>query len=48
MDPQRQFCHSLDGTANGEVEQGDISIHDCKAQRSRWLTCGGPFAAMAS
>lgn len=45
MDPQSQFCHNPDYTAQGQLGLGSITVHSRKERRFRCSICGRTFAA---
>ena len=45
MDASKLFCPNSTCRARGQIEQGNIRIHDRKRQRYRCTTCGHTFSA---
>jgi transposase-like protein/IS1 family transposase len=45
MDPSRAFCPNSMCSARGQIEKGNIVIHDRKRQRYRCKTCKHTFSA---
>jgi transposase-like protein len=45
MDPSQQFCPNVACSARGQIEQGNIRIHDRKRQRYRCQKCKQTFSA---
>src|SRR6266849_5561632 len=45
MDPSKAFCPNSTCSARGQIEQGNIVIHDRKRQRYRCKVCNETFSA---
>jgi transposase-like protein len=45
MDPQAQFCHTVDCPARGRLGLDNIRVHSRTERRFRCTTCGRTFAA---